>query len=88
MLYTFSQADYSLSELEVYFANIHADDAVVLWQNGVLLAIKYPHLFANCFALQQDLMARGLAQLNLNVRSISLQDFVRLTEQYFPQLAL
>ena len=45
MLYTFSQADYPQRELEGYFANITENDAVVLWQDGVLLAIKYPALF-------------------------------------------
>ena len=45
MLYTFSQADYAQRELEGYFANITENDAVVLWQDGVLLAIKYPHYF-------------------------------------------
>jgi len=48
MLYTFSQADYAQRELEGYFANITENDAVVLWQDGVLLAIKYPHCFEQC----------------------------------------
>lgn len=48
MLYTFSQADYAQRELEGYFANITENDAVVLCQDGVLLAIKYPHYFEQC----------------------------------------
>ncbi|PJG84469.1 DsrH/TusB family sulfur relay protein [Conservatibacter flavescens] len=88
MLYTFSRSDYSLDELERYLANAGINDAIVLWQNGVLLALKYPNLFEGCFALQQDIEARGLQAMNLKVQLISLTDLVGLTERYFPQLAL
>lgn len=37
MLYTFSQADYSEAELQRYLSAITAQDAVVFWQDGVLL---------------------------------------------------
>ena len=67
MLYTFSQADYPQRELEGYFANITENDTVVLWQDGVLLAIKYPHYFeqcpAECLLLEQDILARNLTAL-------------------------
>lgn len=48
MLYTFSQSDYPKTELDDYFSYITEKDAVVLWQDGVLLAIKYPDYFAKC----------------------------------------
>lgn len=95
MLYTLSQADYPKSELDAYFARLQADDAVLLWQDGVLLAVKYPALFAQCPAhcvmLEQDISARNLTALlpeNSKVRSISMADLVELTERYTPQLAL
>lgn len=95
MLYTFSQADYPTDELESIFAQITAHDAVVLWQNGVLLAIKHPHLFtqcpAPCVALKQDISARNLTALlpkNNKVRLISMMDLVELTERYAPQMGI
>ena len=95
MLYTFSQAHYSQTELEHYLLNATAQDAVVLWQDGVLLALKQADVlarcYASCFALENDIWARNLTALLPNdakVRSISLADFVALSEQYFPQIAL
>ena len=95
MLFTFSRADYPLTELEGYLAYATKQDAVVLWQDAVLLAIKYPALFslcqANCYALDIDLQARDLAELlseQTKVRSISMPFLVQLTEAYFPQFEL
>ena len=94
MLYTFSQAHYSEQELTTWLEQVNQQDAVVLWQDGVLLALKYPHLWqqAHCYALQQDVTARNLGELYAKnapkVRCISLEDFISLTEQFFPQLAL
>ena len=95
MLYTFSQADYDQQTLEIYVRNANATDAIVLWQDGVLLALKQADVLvrchASCFALENDILARNLTALLPNdakVRSISLADFVALSEQYFPQIAL
>lgn len=95
MLYTFSQADYDQQTLEIYVRNANAADAIVLWQDGVLLAIKQADVLARCqapcFVLENDLLARNLTALlpeNAKVRSISLADFVAISEQYFPQIAL
>ena len=95
MLYTFSQADYDQQTLEIYLRNANATDAIVLWQDGVLLALKQADVLvrchASCFALENDILARNLTALLPNdakVRSISLADFVALSEQYFPQIAL
>ena len=85
MLYTFSQAHYSEIELQRYLTEITENDAVVLWQDGVLLAVKYGEM------LEQDILARNLTALlaeNNQVRSISLADLVDLTAQYSPQIAL
>ena len=40
MLYTFSQAHYAETDLQRYLTEITENDAVVLWQDGVLLAVK------------------------------------------------
>ena len=47
MLYTFSQSDYPKTELDDYFLYITEKDSVVLWQDGVLLAVKYPDYLPN-----------------------------------------
>ena len=95
MLYTFSQADYDQQTLEIYLRNANATDAIVLWQDGVLLAIKQADVLARCqapcFVFENDLLARNLTALlpeNAKVRSISLADFVAISEQYSPQIAL
>ena len=94
MLYTFSQAHYSETELQRYLTEIMENDAVVLWQDGVLLAVKYGEVLTQCkgqcFMLEQDVLARNLTALlpNNKVRSISLTDLVDLTVQYSPQIAL
>lgn len=94
MLYTFSQAHYSETELQRYLTEITENDAVVLWQDGVLLAVKYGEMLTQCkgqcFMLKQDVLARNLTALlsNNQVRSISLTDLVDLTAQYSPQIAL
>ena len=94
MLYTFSRAHYSETDLQRYLTGITENDAVVLWQDGVLLAVKYGEMLTQCkgqcFMLKQDVLARNLTALlsNNQVRSISLADLVDLTAQYSPQIAL
>lgn len=94
MLYTFSQAHYSETDLQRYLTDITENDAVVLWQDGVLLVVKYGEMFTQCkgqcFVLEQDVLARNLTALlsNNKVRSISLADLVDLTAQYSSQIAL
>ena len=67
MLYTFSQAHYSEADLQRYLTEITENDAVVLWQDGVLLAVKYGEIFTQCkgqyFVLEQDVLARNLTAL-------------------------
>ncbi len=91
MLYTFSQSDYPKTELDDYFSYITEKDAVVLWQDGVLLAIKYPDYFANCMILKQDILARNLTALlpqSNKIKLISIEELVGITENYLPQLSL
>ena len=94
MLYTFSQAHYSETDFQRSLTEITENDAVILWQDGVLLSVKYGEMFTQCkgqcFVLEQDVLARNVTALlpNNKVRSISLTDFVDLTAQYSPQIAL
>ena len=88
MLYTLSKAQYDKQELTTLLAQLQPTDALVLWQDGVLLAVKNPQLFANrenVFALTQDLQARNLT---VTVETISLEQAVRLTEEFYPQVSL
>ncbi|OOF66064.1 DsrH/TusB family sulfur relay protein [Rodentibacter sp. Ppn85] len=95
MLYCFSQANYDKEELMSYLSLVTENDAVVLWQDAVLLIAKYPNYFkdckGHCFALEQDILARNLTALlpkeNI-VQLISLLDLVDITVQYSPQMAL
>ena len=85
MLYTLSKAQYDKQELTTLLAQLQPTDALLLWQDGVLQAVKNPQLFANrenVFALTQDLQARNLT---VTVETISLEQAVRLTEWFYPQ---
>lgn len=88
MLYTLSKAQYDKQELSTLLAQLQPTDALLLWQDGVLQAVKNPQLFANrenVFALTQDLQARNLT---VTVETISLEQVVRLTEEFYPQVSL
>ena len=56
MLYTFSQAHYSETELQRYLTEITENDSVVLWQDGVLLAVKYGE---NVYSMQRTMFCVG-----------------------------
>ena len=88
MLYTLSKAQYDKQELTTLLAQLQPTDALLLWQDGVLQAVKNPQLFANrknVFALTQDLQARNLT---VTVETIYLEQVVRLTEEFYPQVSL
>nr|WP_314741764.1 sulfurtransferase complex subunit TusB [uncultured Haemophilus sp.] len=92
MLYTLAKAQYDKQELTALIAQLQPTDALLLWQDGVLQAVKNPQLFANrenVFALAQDLQARNLtAHLTDNVKQITLEQAVKLSEDFYPQVAL
>lgn len=88
MLYTLSKAQYDLNELQQILAQITENDALVLWQDGVLLAVKYPQLFtpiSHIFVLANDLEARGLTLANYQL--LSFPDFIQVTEKFYPHIA-
>ena len=88
MLYTLSKAQYDKQELSTLLAQLQPTDALLLWQDGVLQAVKNPKLFTNrenVVALTQDLQARNLTT---TVKTISLEQAVKLTEAFYPQMSL
>ncbi|MDP9499946.1 DsrH/TusB family sulfur relay protein [Bisgaard Taxon 45] len=95
MLYTFAEASYPERLLVDYLQRATPQDAIVLWQDGVYLCLKYPDLFlsleAPCYALDIDMMARNMQSLiNVNeiIKPISVTQLVELSEKHFPQFAL
>ena len=88
MLYTLSKAQYDKQELSTLLAQLQPTVALLLWQDGVLQAVKNPQLFTNrenVVALTQDLQARNLTT---TVKTISLEQAVKLTEAFYPQMSL
>lgn len=88
MLYTLSQAQQSEEELTAIFSRLTEQDAVILWQNGVLQAVKNHDFFAKypqVFVLETDLNARGLST---DLATISLEQLVDISERFYPQIAL
>lgn len=86
MLYTLSHAH--CEPLPELLAQLQPDDALLLWQDGVLQAVKNPHYFANrpnVFVLQADLAARGLSS---PLPTLDMAGLVALTERFHPQVAL
>lgn len=90
MLYTLSKAQYDEDTLTI-LSHLTENDVVVLWQDGVLQAVKNPQFFANlprCYLLEQDITARGLEQILSSFQLISLTELIKLTEIDFPQVTL
>ncbi|WP_429946188.1 sulfurtransferase complex subunit TusB [Bibersteinia trehalosi] len=88
MLYTISRADYDSNQLQAIISQLTENDAIVLWQDGVLQAVKNPQFFANCanvFVLETDLQARGLTT---SLPVISFAALVEISEHFYPQIAL
>lgn len=88
MLYTLSQANYDQRTLNDILAQLTENDALLLWQDGVLQAVKNRECFANrsnVFVSKPDCIARNI---QTDLHTISLTETVKLTEHYFPQIAL
>ena len=89
MLYTFSKANYDLTWLTQTLAQFDENDIALLWKDGVLQAVKNAECFANVctYVLSEDLQARGLTHIN-TFPEVEIHEVVKLTEHYFPQIAL
>lgn len=88
MLYTLSRADYDIGQLQAIILQLTESDALLLWQDGVLQAVKNPQIFAkipNLFILENDLIARGLVS---HFPRILMDELVTVTEKFYPQVAL
>ena len=88
MLYTLSKAQYDKQELSTLLAQLQPTDALLLWQDGVLQAVKNPQLFTNrenVVALAQDLQTQNLTT---TVKTIYLEQAVKSTEAFYPQMRL
>ncbi|PVX42685.1 tRNA 2-thiouridine synthesizing protein B [Pasteurella langaaensis DSM 22999] len=92
MLYSFSQANYAQPELMRYFQYITEKDVVLLWQDGVLLALRDVALLENCKApvriVVDDVKARGLISKIPTEWLIPQSLAVELTEQVTPHFAI
>ena len=95
MLYTFANREYDIQWLQQIFQQLTAQDMVLLWQDGVLLPLKYPTLFnqlAQYLLLENDVVARGIApvlsKIATNAKCINLSQTVQITEDYYPQINL
>lgn len=91
MLYTLSKSQYDSETLQSFCTHLTENDVVILWQDGVLQAIKNRDIFANlprCYLLAQDVTARGLTSQLSSFPQIDLTEFIAISEQYFPQIAL
>lgn len=74
---------------------IRSNDAVLFWQNGVILALsdnailnKIIEKTQNCYILDNDIIARGLTHLiDSQVKIIDIKQVINLTVQYYPQMA-
>lgn len=88
MLYTLSRADYDINQLQAIISQLTEHDALLLWQDGVLQAVKNPQIFTNVrnlFLLDVDLNARGL---NTAFPTVDFNQLVKLSERFYPQIAL
>jgi tRNA 2-thiouridine synthesizing protein B len=90
MLHTISTAN----PLALDPQQISAQDAILFWQNGVILAIKNTPLLndiisktAHCYIINSDIQARGLNDIiDSRLKIINMQQVVELTANYFPQI--
>lgn len=88
ILHTINQHQVALD-----FAYLNEGDAILFWQNGVILALAHSEFLnklaiknVSLYALENDLAARGLQhQVSPQVKMISLRELVDLTRDFFPQ---
>lgn len=90
MLHTIATANQSLIDPQL----ISAQDAVLFWQNGVVISLQNNLLLnnilektTNCYVLDSDILARGLAPfIDPRLKVINMQQVVELTAKYSPQI--
>lgn len=90
MLHTISTANQSTINPQL----ISAQDAVLFWQNGVILAIQNNPLLndiikktKHCYVISNDIEARGLNKMiDSRIKIINMQQVVELTTINYPQI--
>ena len=90
MLHTISTANQSIVDTQL----ISQQDAVLFWQNGVIIALQDNPLLneiikktAHCYIIDNDIQARGLQQfIDPRVKIINMQQAVELTAINYPQM--
>ncbi|MWP62151.1 sulfurtransferase complex subunit TusB [Gilliamella sp. Pas-s25] len=90
MLHTISTANHSIINPQL----ISDQDAVLFWQNGVVLAIQNNpllndiiHKTEHCYIINSDIEARGLGNIiDSRLKIINMQQAVELTANHFPQI--
>ncbi|MCX8642761.1 sulfurtransferase complex subunit TusB [Gilliamella sp. B3791] len=73
---------------------ISTQDAVLFWQNGVMIACQNNPLLndilqktTHCYVLDNDIIARGISQfIDVRLEIITMQQVVELTAKYYPQI--
>ncbi|OCG29382.1 hypothetical protein A9G34_05280 [Gilliamella sp. Choc4-2] len=90
MLHTISSANRLVIEPLI----ISKQDAVLFWQNGVIMATQnnplLDYIFQqtdHCYILDNDIKARGLSSsIDPRLKIITMQQVIKLTTYYFPQI--
>ncbi|WP_085247641.1 sulfurtransferase complex subunit TusB [Gilliamella mensalis] len=90
MLHTISTANQSAIDPQL----ISDQDAVLFWQNGVVLALQNNPLLNDiinktkyCYIINSDIEARGLSKIiDSRLKIINMQQAVELTAHHFPQM--
>ncbi|WP_392563025.1 sulfurtransferase complex subunit TusB [Orbus sturtevantii] len=82
----------SSSNLDVDLIN--ANDAILFWQDGVILALENNQKLitiltktSKCYALDNDILARGLTpMIDKRIAIINMEQVIALTQHYYPQM--
>lgn len=90
MLHTISTTNLTKIMLDL----ISPLDAVLLWQDGVIFALKENEICsillqktASCYVLDNDILARGLSDyIDSRFHVITMLDAICLTEKHYPQI--
>lgn len=85
---------HTISESTIDIEMIGANDAVLFWQSGVILALRDNIILKeilnktkHCYILDNDVVARGLtALIDERLQRINMDEVVKLTEIYYPQM--
>lgn len=94
MLHTLSHTS-NYIDTQNLLSTIDKQDAILLWQNGVTIGVKNNPLIElllnksiPILALITDVEARGLKPILMpQIKLINMAECVKLTAQYYPQLA-